>query len=263
MSEAYWVEVGEHRTFVKVQGPDSGQAIVLVPGLGCSHRYFAAIQRELAKQYRVVAYDPPGFGYSPGRLRQITQLSDHLAGLLEALELRGAVLFGHSLGGEVVVDMAVRHPGRVGKLVLCAPTGIPDNPNVLGQFVNQLRNIPNERMALFRRALPMYLMTTPSRIYALALDQQRHRSGRLLSKLKIPVMLITGTADPVINPRSVAVMQEAIPKVVWLEVKGGTHALHDSHAAEVAKAVGVFIQQPLAKVEEEVVQATDKVQPVA
>ncbi|KUL38932.1 hypothetical protein ADL22_16975 [Streptomyces sp. NRRL F-4489] len=82
----------------------------------------------LAAGMRCVAFDRRGRGRSdvPGQGYDLDRLADDLADLLAYLDLRGAVLVGHSMGAAETVRYLVRHgtqrPGRVKGIVLSAPT---------------------------------------------------------------------------------------------------------------------------------------------
>lgn len=113
-------------------GPDT---LVLVHGLGgVSTNFSYAMLGELAEDYRVVAIDRPGSGYSQRAKRASAALAvqaDVLAGLIDALQLGRPMLVGHSLGGAVVLATALRHPDKVRGLSLIAPlTHMPaDGPS--------------------------------------------------------------------------------------------------------------------------------------
>ncbi|MBB6098151.1 pimeloyl-ACP methyl ester carboxylesterase [Deinobacterium chartae] len=230
-----WRTVNGLRTYAAVAG--SGPPIVLLPGLGCSHHYFRALQDELAQDFTVWAYDPPGHGYTrtrPGTFLRLEELTDHLAAWIGATHLEGTVIFGHSMGGEIGIDLAARYPGRVSKLVLCAPTGIPESPSVPGQLLALLRDGPRERPMFLLRALRAYLHCGSARILALARNQRHHRTGPLLPRVRIPVLALAGGRDPVVRPRTIETLCAGIPHACPVRIEAGTHALHDSHTLEVA-----------------------------
>jgi 2-hydroxymuconate-semialdehyde hydrolase len=82
---------------------------------------------ELAQRFRVVAPDLLGFGYTgpaPGVHYTLEGWLRHLLGLLEALDLPHAHVVGNSFGGALALALAVRHPERVGRLVLMGSAGL-------------------------------------------------------------------------------------------------------------------------------------------
>ena len=81
----------------------------------------------LARRFRVLAVDQPGFGRSDKwdeHPQYFTHSSGGLAGLLDELGVEKAHLVGNSLGGGTAVRFALRYPKRVGRLVLMAPGGL-------------------------------------------------------------------------------------------------------------------------------------------
>ena len=103
----------------------AGRPVVFVHGwaFGGTWEYQALPLSE--RGLRCVAYDQRGCGRSddPGQGYDYDTLSDDLAALIEHLDLRGAVLVGHSMGGGVIARYLSRHGAhRVSRVVLAAPT---------------------------------------------------------------------------------------------------------------------------------------------
>jgi pimeloyl-ACP methyl ester carboxylesterase len=95
-----------------------GPPVVLVHGFGLTHEVWAE-QLPLAEEFRLIAYDMRGCGDSdaPATGYGSSDLGDELAGLLDHLGVTRAHLVGHSRGGGVIMDMALRRPERVASLV--------------------------------------------------------------------------------------------------------------------------------------------------
>ena len=116
--------------FVDVPGArlhvvERGQAptVLLVHGLAGQLRHFTyGIVDRLATEYRVVAVDRPGSGYSvhsPDAAVGLGAQADVLAALIDTLQLGRPTVVGHSLGGALA--LAQRHPQQVAGLALVAP----------------------------------------------------------------------------------------------------------------------------------------------
>jgi len=118
-----FVDVPGARLHVVERG--QGPVLLLVHGLAGQLCHFTyGIVDQLATQYRVVAVDRPGSGYSvrsPGTSAALGAQADVLAALIEALQLGRPVVVGHSLGGALALALAQRHPQRVAGLALVAP----------------------------------------------------------------------------------------------------------------------------------------------
>lgn len=81
-----------------------------------------------AKQFRVVAPDMVGFGFTERRQGYQYNLDNwvaHAIGVMDALNIEQTDLIGNSFGGAVALALAIRHPSRVRKLVLMGSVGVP------------------------------------------------------------------------------------------------------------------------------------------
>ncbi len=107
----------------------SGPPIVLIHGLGGQLLNFPPDSLvALRRDYRVLALDRPGNGYSTLSAGAVPTLAAHaaaVAGFIEALGLRRPVLVGHSFGGAVALRLALDRPDLVGGLALVSPLTHP------------------------------------------------------------------------------------------------------------------------------------------
>lgn len=108
-------------------GARSAPPLLLVHGLGQNgFTDWMPVIAPLARQWRVVAVDLPGFGYSSAPQAKLspTQFARVLERLLAQLAGPPAVVVGHSLGGAVALRLAADFPARVARLVLVDVAGI-------------------------------------------------------------------------------------------------------------------------------------------
>jgi len=122
-----FVDVPGARLHVVERG--QGPAVLLVHGLsGQLGNFSFGMIEPLARDFRVVAVDRPGAGYStraPGADAGLPAQAAALAALIDQLGLDRPLVVGHSLGGAVALALAIGHPERVGGLALVAPLTHP------------------------------------------------------------------------------------------------------------------------------------------
>lgn len=107
---------------VQLGGPEEGEPILFLHGFPESHRTWRAVAPALADDYRVIAPDQRGFAGSdkPEGVEQYKtdRILEDLLALADALGLGRFTLVGHDWGGAVCWLAALRHPDRIGRLVI-------------------------------------------------------------------------------------------------------------------------------------------------
>lgn len=117
------VTVRAGRNDVSVMTGGSGNAVVLLHGLGATKASFLTTARALVPHYRVVAPDLLGHGDSakPRAPYDAEFFARSIVELMDALGVERAHLVGNSLGGRISIETALRHPDRVASLTLLCP----------------------------------------------------------------------------------------------------------------------------------------------
>ena len=106
------IELAGDRIYVLAAGPAGAPPVVLLHGIGGSAATWQGVLEPLAIDHRVVAVDFPAHGQSdvPDRDLTVAGLAATVVELLAALGLERATLVGHSLGGAVAIEAALRAP---------------------------------------------------------------------------------------------------------------------------------------------------------
>lgn len=168
-----------------------GDAVLMLHGGGPGASGLSNYSRnidELAKRFRVLVPDMPGYGASSKGLDQkdpFGDLAGAMTGLLDALGVARTHVVGNSLGGGCALRMALDHPTRIDRLVLMGPGG-----------VNTTRGFPT---AGLRRLLGYYGGSGPS------LEKLRACIGDLVFEPeKVPEPLIEERYRASIQPEVIA-----------------------------------------------------------
>ncbi|WP_369045495.1 alpha/beta fold hydrolase [Sinomonas sp. P10A9] len=105
-------------------------AMVFVHSLGVPNHYRHQIDH-FAPRHRIIAPTLAGFGASTAPVQRdltFAQWAEDLAWLCEQLDLRAAVIVGHSMSGAIALELAATHPGLVGAVVLLDPVPVAPLP---------------------------------------------------------------------------------------------------------------------------------------
>lgn len=122
-TQGKYVEVNGLTMYYEIHG--TGQPLVLIHGafsaIGTS---FGAVLPELAKTRQVIAFEMQAHGRTADidRPLSIEQMADDTAAALGQLGIEKADFFGYSMGAAIALQVAIRHPERVRKLVLASVT---------------------------------------------------------------------------------------------------------------------------------------------
>jgi non-heme chloroperoxidase len=254
----------------------AGQPVVLIHGYPLSGRgWDKQIPALLAAGYRLIAYDRRGFGRSsqPASGYDYDTFAADLRVLVEHLDLRDAILVGHSMGtGEVTRYLARYGSARVAKGVLVAPIppyllqaddnpdGVPqglfdgfaaaaraDTPAWMKGFLDNFYNFDTLRGTLVSDQAwqaSWNLAVTASATAAVACIGTWTTDFRGdLPEIDVPVLVIQGDADQVLPLDKTGRRLPGLIKDVHLVViEGGPHAIPWTHADQVNTALLGFLR---------------------
>jgi non-heme chloroperoxidase len=253
-----------------------GQPVVLIHGYPLSGRAWdKQVPILLAAGCRVITYDRRGFGKSsqPASGYDYDTFAADLNTLLEHLDLRGAVLAGHSMGtGEVTRYLSRYGSARVAKGVLVSPIppyllqaddnpdGVPqslfdgfiqaaraDTPAWMKGFLDNFYNMDTLRGTLVSDQAwqaSWNLAVTASATAAVACIGTWTTDFRDdLPRIDVPILVIHGDADQVLPLDKTASRLPGLVKDIRLVVvEGGPHAIPWTHADQVNTALLDFLR---------------------
>lgn len=231
-------------------GEEGKETVVLVHGLGKpAARDWSRVIPALARHYRVVALDLPGFGQSDSGNHHYTP--DNFARVLDAVlekrVQRPFALVGHSMGGAVALAYAEAYPDRVSRLVLVATAGVLhrsvyteflargamqravglDSPwfdPVMRAIRTRVENWPAGGELAIERAdvRQRFLGGDPSAISAFTMTG--HDFSRALRAIRVPTLVIWGAEDPIAPLRTGQALASAIAGARLVVLEGAGHA---------------------------------------
>ena len=215
--------VGSHRIAYSVHG--DGAPLVLVHGLAGSGRWWARNVEALAQSSRVYVLDLPGFGASTAGIDcSLEALPDILVGWADAVGIGAAAWVGHSMGGQVVADLAARAPQRVSRLVLVDATVFaagPDWPITPGGLAAALVHAPRTLLPVAAgdalRAGPLSTVRMTRDVLATGLEDT-------LPAIVAPTLVIWGERDRIAAPEVGRRAANRIPGARFVLIPGADHA---------------------------------------
>ena len=136
-----------------------GKTIVFVHGLSDSLVYWKVLSENLKKDYQTLIYDLRGHGESTDDDRNTTidVYQEDLYQLLNALNIEDAVFIGLSLGGNVILDLAVNHPEKVKGLIVMS--SFPEHDEKLKKIFNDFDNAIDQGFVEFFDTILPYTLT--------------------------------------------------------------------------------------------------------
>jgi pimeloyl-ACP methyl ester carboxylesterase len=216
----------------------SGRPLVLLHGGGSTiMSTFGHVLPELAKKHQVIAVELQAHGHTPDIDRPLSfeQDADDVAALLEQLTVEKADLMGFSNGGTTCLQIALRHPERVNKLVLASTTYKRDG--MQPGFWEGMRNPSLEDMP--RRLKEAYLEANPDPKGLRAMfDRDVARmvafkdiSDADIQAIQAPALVINGDAE-VVRVEHALALAHALPHAKLAILPGG----HGEYIGEICAA---------------------------
>lgn len=236
MSEL-WLDVAGARMHAEVLG--DGPPVVLLHGYGVSGTYMLPLARQLAGSFTVLVPDLPGQGRSEPRpgLRSVPALARALEAWLDAAGLEQPAFAANSLGCQVVTELAVREPERVGPLVLVGPTVDPARRRGRHALFAALRDSAREPLRLVAIAAADDVGVGMRRLVATARAALDDRIEERLPLVEQPTVVVRGGADGFVSGEWAERAAALLPEGRLLVVPGEPHAVHFTRPDVVAGIV--------------------------
>lgn len=263
-----WVDRDRVRLSYQVTGEAGDRALLLLAGYGRSgSSWIPWLERVGPLPFRVVLVDHRGTGESARSWRPYTlaTLADDAAAVLrDAVGDAPAIVVGESMGGMVAQHLALRHPRRIGGLVLAASSAgggsdiasasflrslpltiaaaISTNVRVWERcdrlLVHQSKSVreAHEILAPLRRIQRIEPYSRGnSLLQAVAISL--HRTGHRLEAVRAPVEVLAGAGDRVLSPDNSRILAKCLPNARLTMLDDTGHAIPFEKPSEIEYAV--------------------------
>jgi len=218
---------------------------VLVHGIGMSHRYLTRLHEELARDAEVHSIDLPGFGGlpKPRRSPDIAGMAGALGGVLDELGVWRAVLIGHSMGAQWVVELGVQRPDLAEAVVAIGPVTDDRRRNALVQAWclahDSALEPPRPNLIVFTD----YVRCGPIWYARQARHMLRYAIEERVELLTAPLLVIRGRNDPIARQGWSERLRARAVRGSLAVVPGHRHVVQFTAAQRVADLVRSFLAQ--------------------
>lgn len=207
--------------FIDSGAPAGGEdraPIVFIHGLSSYMGFWEYQVDHFAKERRVLALDLPGYGASdrPDATYSPQWYADVVSEWMFGVGIDRAVVVGHSMGGQIAMELALNHPERVERLVLSAPAGIETfNPGAAGfmkSFWTESRAMESTEEQVRANFVTMVFNTVDDSVERLI--QERVRLGQSPRFAGTSVAVSRSIAGMVDNPVAERAKAIAVPTLI-------------------------------------------------
>ncbi|MGI4788322.1 MAG: alpha/beta fold hydrolase [Janthinobacterium lividum] len=240
------VTVGSAKIAYRVQG--HGPAMMLVHGYPLSGELFAKNRAALSRRYTVVTPDLRGFGDSttPDTKGGVELYAKDMLAVMDHLHVQKAIIGGMSMGGPVVLEMYREAPQRFRGMILIDSTSSPANDVEKAQWPGFGDQARDKGVASMIPVLMPQMLTTATRMSDPALIKfvggivkkgsvdaavgggstlaTRPDSRPTLAHVKVPVLFVVGSDDPIYPVEMDQKMHQDTPGSRLAIIPGAAHA---------------------------------------
>jgi pimeloyl-ACP methyl ester carboxylesterase len=217
----------------------------------------APFLKALAEHGRVIAPSHPGFGRAvlPDWMDSIEDLSYVYLDLLDALDLHDVTVIGHSMGGWLAAEIAVKSTARIGRLILVDAVGIKVSDRNTRDIADIFATAPADLQRLVYHdlskapdlsALSDEAMETIARnreasaLYLWEPYAHNPKLPRRLHRIKVPVLFIWGESDGLVTPAYGRAFSERVPGSRFEVIANAGHVPQAEQTAKFVEIVAAF-----------------------
>ena len=243
----------------------TGRPLVILHGLFGSLDNWNTLAKRWARDLRVVSVDLRNHGRSPHHTSMTYEdMVGDLRMLFDRLDLRDAVLLGHSMGGKAAMAYAAAHPDRLGGLIVAdiAPRAYPPGHTTIFQALRSIDLSAFEERGAVDDALAAGIPVAAVRQFLMKGLRRRddgsfawkfnlsalwHHYQQLIGTIDLPtpafdgpVLVLDGSRSDYVTASDRATIQDQYPDVGFHTVEGAGHWVHAEKPTEVEDVVRAF-----------------------
>ncbi len=240
----------------------NGVPLLLIHAFPLDRTMWRAQVAGLQLHYRVIAPDLRGFGHSSeadGDAVSMEQYADDLRALLDSINVKQAVIGGLSMGGYIALAFMAQYPDRVKGLILANTRAVPDSDEARQTRLTNAARARDEGLNfLIESMAPKMLGSTakPEAFITVRSIMAHQRSNGISSALlgmaarpdrtallpfiKVPTLIITGSADVLVPPTDSESMHRAIGNSTLVTLPDAGHLSNLDKADAFNDAVRAF-----------------------
>lgn len=231
------------------------RTIVLLHGWGQSHAFWKEFYTRMPGGYHVYILDLPGFGLSqePSFVWSLEDYADFLKAFSTRLKINNPIIVGHSFGGRIASVYASKYP--VKKLILYSNSGLPQMSlktfvfkNIFNQigkhfFPNQLYQLHTKLFKPKQYNNEIVLNRKRSRLILDMYTRPFPNLYKHFEKIKAPTLIITGSKDYLVSPKTGKRIHKLIKNSKLIGVKDASHFAHIEVPEVFYKEVTKFLSE--------------------
>jgi pimeloyl-ACP methyl ester carboxylesterase len=225
----------------------AGTPVVLLHGLSGSSRWWSRNIPALAERHLVAAVDLIGFGRNrrfAGFPLLLPSFSETTALLARWLETFGEPvhLVGHSMGGQIAIELAAERPDLIRSLILVNAAGMPFRLDPR-PHVRAVPKPPYGGAGIARVLVPDFFRAGPSSVAVAGARVFRGDMRDRMRALRVPTLLVWGENDPLVPLVYGKAMQQEIAGSRLVVIPRAAHVAMWDAAEEFNRAVASFVEE--------------------
>lgn len=244
-----------------------GTPLVLIAGLASDSQSWQPIIEELSLHYRVIIFDNRGVGRTKisNSKMSIHDIADDCMALIKYLDLHSVHLLGHSMGGFVVLDCAIRYPHYISKLILASTSALNSERNnalfsdwssyrekemdlelwfrnifywiFTKQFFEDKKGLDDALKFVIEYPYPQTKMAFTAQVNAI----KEFNCSKSLASIRSKTLAVYGKQDLLFPPTDCSKVLQAIPNVSFSYIDDAAHSIHSEEPERFVAIIQAFL----------------------